>query len=504
MKKTTGKISRVLTVLLAVFMLLSTAVFAANPSLIDENANGSITIHKFDSTGTVEEAKNDGTAIADITGLGAPLAGISFTVTLIPGTTETTVAAALDYIENEQSPAQTTKATTDQGIAAFTNLEQGIYLVQEDPNAGIETLAAPFLVSLPMTDPSDTSKWLYDIHVYPKNTLLDITIDMSILDAEEKLVSTIVSDVGDSVEWVITASIPANIAAIDFEDDGFFFIEDVLDSKLDHVSTKVQLVDSEGEVKHTFTDGEDITLTQPEGEDADGTVKVDFNYEAGITKLADALRNAYSIMITVETKINNAALANLASKIENSASLYYANAGGDTESPDATATVDADNLPAIELTGIAIYKWHSEDSENKPLANAEFTIYASGEDAKAGTAIQSGEADFSLTTDGTGYIYFSSALLKTSLGENFDNDDNFYLVETKAPTGFELLNTVVETGLGTTVNVENHKLDKSEGGFELPATGGVGTVLYTLIGLALIVSALIIFTASKRKEYNDK
>ena len=503
MKKTTEKISRVLTAVLAAFMLISTAAVAANPALIDENATGSITIHKFDNTGTAEDAKNDGTVISDTSELGNPIGGISFTVTLIPGTVNATVTEALDYIEDAQSLIQVSKITNGSGVAAFTGLDQGIYLVQEDPNAGVEVASVPFLVSLPMTDPSDTSKWLYDVNVYPKNTLREITIAMNILDDEETPVSAIVSDVGDTVEWVITASIPASIASINLEDNGFFFIADVLDSRLDHVSTKVQLVDAEGEVMHTFTHGIDFTLTQPEAESAGGTVKVDFNNSAGIAKLTDALRNAYSIMITVETEINNAALVDLAIEIENTASLYYANMGGDTEAP-ATATVEADAIPAIELSGIAIYKWHSEDSVNKPLANAEFTIYASDEDAKAGTAIKSSGEDFSLTTDETGYIYFSSALLKTSLGVDFNSEDNFYLVETKAPTGFELLNTIVETTLGSTEEVENRKLDKTEGGFELPATGGTGTVLYTLIGLSLIVAALVIFTASKRKECKDK
>ncbi len=33
------------------------------------------------------------------------------------------------------------------------------------------TPAAPFLVSVPLTDPDNQDNWIYDVHVYPKNSI---------------------------------------------------------------------------------------------------------------------------------------------------------------------------------------------------------------------------------------------------------------------------------------------------------------------------------------------
>lgn len=69
------------------------------------------------------------------------------------------------------NPAQT-KTTNGAGVASFdiANSDLGLYLVVETnaPDKVTKTVE-PFLVSVPMKNPSDQTTWLYDVHVYPKN-----------------------------------------------------------------------------------------------------------------------------------------------------------------------------------------------------------------------------------------------------------------------------------------------------------------------------------------------
>ena len=69
------------------------------------------------------------------------------------------------------NPEQT-NTTNGNGVARFdiTNSALGLYLVVETnaPDKVTKTVE-PFLVSVPMKNPSDQTTWLYDVHVYPKN-----------------------------------------------------------------------------------------------------------------------------------------------------------------------------------------------------------------------------------------------------------------------------------------------------------------------------------------------
>src|SRR5690606_11974834 len=101
------------------------------------------------------------------------------------------------------------------------------YLVRETDFSGqdpaVVTRAAPFLISVPLTDPDDLDNWIYDVHAYPKNPVADV--DKTVVDADAVAL-------GDAVVWTITADIPNENATA-------FRINDDLDPRLDYVSTAV-------------------------------------------------------------------------------------------------------------------------------------------------------------------------------------------------------------------------------------------------------------------------
>ena len=78
--------------------------------------------------------------------------------------------------------------TNAQGVAQFTGLDVGMYLVIETQAPQAVTVPAePFLVSIPMTRIGDTAEgeasqnqkqWLYDVTVYPKNSIAKGTVNL--------------------------------------------------------------------------------------------------------------------------------------------------------------------------------------------------------------------------------------------------------------------------------------------------------------------------------------
>ena len=188
------KFKKLLAGLLAGAMMLgsmSATAFAAQTTtsaIIDTSKTGSLTIHKYEYNGTGGPAGTGETSDASKLPSDAdtkPLAGAGFTIykvadvdelTSYYSTNPTTLPSVNDYVDADgkikldySGTIVGTEVTDAEGIAAFTGLELGFYVVIETTTPDkVTTPAKPFLVSIPMTTVNGDS-WLYDVHVYPKN-----------------------------------------------------------------------------------------------------------------------------------------------------------------------------------------------------------------------------------------------------------------------------------------------------------------------------------------------
>ena len=80
-----------------------------------------------------------------------------------------------------------------------------------------------------------------------------------------------------------------------------------------------------------------------------------------------------------------------------------------------------------------------------------------------------------------------------------DLDDTYYLVETKAPTGYNILNDHIEVkASGETTKVFAHQNVANNKGAVLPSTGGIGTTIFYAIGSVLVVGAGVLLISKKR------
>jgi hypothetical protein len=157
----------------------------ASPALIPADATGSLTIHKHLGLPVDQTAyPANGTALVLPTSA-APLPGVVFTVTRVSDVDLTTNAgwyAALAYQDNldgaraHAGAVRTSAPTATDGSTVVAGLPVGLYLVHEasvtlpDGSEDLTIVKGPdFLVTIPMTDPVTNSRWVFDIHVYPKN-----------------------------------------------------------------------------------------------------------------------------------------------------------------------------------------------------------------------------------------------------------------------------------------------------------------------------------------------
>lgn len=177
-------------------------------STIDIGQKGSITIYKRALDGTVSGTAGDGETM---TAPGTALKDTGFTLYQVMNTqqlldyyndnptdkqvevedyftdyTKDKTAAGLK--EKYKTPYREQVFTNAQGVAQFTGLDVGMYLVIETQAPQAVTVPAePFLVSIPMTRIGDTAEgeasqnqkqWLYDVTVYPKNSIAKGTVKL--------------------------------------------------------------------------------------------------------------------------------------------------------------------------------------------------------------------------------------------------------------------------------------------------------------------------------------
>lgn len=219
------KLKRFLTGVLSAVMALSVCALPAaaadgdastttpktSASTIDTTQKGSITIHKY-LMETIKDAKdpNNGEEIdttdTNVFPKGTKAAsGAEFTIYQVMSKDDlikyyngelekykNSTPAYTEFVEknNEDETykikdgvtvngsAGTSMTTDTNGVAEFKKLELGLYVVIETKTPPAVTKAVtPFLVSVPMTkvetdanSKKTATEWLYDIHVYPKNS----------------------------------------------------------------------------------------------------------------------------------------------------------------------------------------------------------------------------------------------------------------------------------------------------------------------------------------------
>ncbi len=511
-------------------VLLFAGGFASPVSadLPDPTKKASLTVHKYASV-TPSTTPGDGLALAqtDADALGKPLEGAKFSLSYITdqaGVTSTTDPATV------ATNAAVSELTTDaNGEVKWTDLTQGYYVLKETSAPAGYTASAPTIITLPMGITADGSGFNYDVHVYPKNVSdagLTKTTDSEGFYEEGDTVSWTIEGALDVTPALLAVAAPATPAVA--ADYGTITATDILDPRLIYTAktAKLSLIGgSTGAV--ALTVDTDYTETYTPGvAGADGTIVWTLT-PAGVMKVISS--GSTGIKVEVDTKLGD--VTGTSGQITNDATLDQAPPENDTTDvvdPDPEV-IDPGVKPEIKLAGVEILKVDSLDQTQK-LDGAQFKISDSEANAAAGKF---------LTTEGayktTAELVAPEKHVETTTGDNPETVEvekgwgyiagvavsdtaptDYYLVETKVPANPDATSdlqyimkqsaikvTVPSTGNGTATVLNqlegNPPIPGEKPTFVLPTTGGMGTVLFTVIGLALMIFAAILIKRNKKE-----
>lgn len=178
----------------------------------------------------------------------------------------------------------------------------------------------------------------------------------------------------------------------------------------------------------------------------------------------------------------------------NSATIGYNTADNPNEDP---TPVNPDK--PTDTTEVKTYQFtlNKVDTSSNQLTGATFKLYDAATDGNEIKVVKVSDGVYRVaeaSEEGT-EIEAGSAIIKGLKGD----DTKYYLEETKAPNGYNILTERKEVTISSTETNTSNVINKA--GAELPSTGSFGTKVFYLVGSILLIGALI-FMISKRRMNN--
>lgn len=540
MKKLWKKLVAVTT---AVMMAVTLLPAMANASTASDNATikdnfdlkqeGSITIHKTsqDENDPLEGAgftlyklvsfkEENGTIVVDerksITNdaLKGNINLLDFKTILAASIPGDAASAKDEYESNDKVEKIIEKKTDKNGDTTFSGLKPAIYLAVEStvPTVTGKQLfeSKPFLVLIPYTAGQDENeniignptsqagqKWIYDITATPKNNSAQGSKKITKINNKDKTPDTagnVTTNVGDIVSYRIEATSPAYSNTTDKDKIGFEIKDKLTNLEFVDKSIEAYIVK---DAKDDLISPSDYTITPA----SDGYTfcvkfKEDWIKKHPNTKVAIT----YSAKVTEAAKIGSDANTNEATIIFNN---------------DPTSnSYKIPDVPKVYTYGLELTK----QGKNEVLSDVVFELYK--DEVTAENKVT--ESKFGAETNGTFKTNPEGKITIKGLAAG-----TYYLKEIKTTSGYTLLANPVKIMITETPDVatkktvatctvddkktEKKQLEEDSGnfyytfsvqndkGFNLPATGGMGTYIFTIAGLVIMAGAAFLLITSKKR-----
>lgn len=359
----------------------------------------------------------------------------------------------------ETGAAQGIATQNDGGTVTASGLAMGQYYVLVQTGEGSLRTYQHMIVSVQPT-PQPNGSWsdpvLGDRIKQPKYTE-ETEVDKEIT-GEEPAEGYLP---GTQVQFTITTAIPSYALNTNWDETSFKIID-----------TRTNLEAPADDAYEIKVGGATVEMG------TDYTVSTEDNVTT-ITFLGDFLKNHQNVGVVVTYTATVAGELDHNQPIENQARV---NPGNGTETDPVTVT-----LELYKVTGKKV----DSGEDKSPLQGAVFSIYRESNDTPGFQPDGDKLITDNVVSNGEGIFEFDPLA-----------DGDYYLVETKAPAGYELLERYVEFSTDSAVgnvitltDVENTK----DSGINLPQTGGAGTVALTAAGVVLVAGAAA-FIVRSRKE----
>lgn len=315
-------------------------------------------------------------------------------------------------------------------------------------------------------------------------------------------------EIGQVVTYTVTGSIPDTTGYDQYQyiihdtlSDGLYFVKNATGDALDNASVV--------NVTVAFQNGITDASTAPTTANLDPTNNKKMSLDLSAWVRANQTNKGKKFTVTYYAKVD----ANALVTEKNSATLEYGNQPGET----TTTTPSEAKTPTYPLDINKIKK----ESEEK-LAGAKFRLFSSEADAKANDeskAIKvSGNKGNYVVNPVSTTTEFES--VKSIEGKGYNLHLNglaagtYYLVETKAPDGFNKLTDPIKVTIAKSTDgdesnwtiskgetVEKDKIIDIENstGSILPSTGGTGVIVFAGVAILLVFGVVVSFIRDKRK-----
>lgn len=329
-------------------------------------------------------------------------------------------------------------------------------------------------------------------------------------------------NVGDSVPYRITVSVPSNIVKL---------------KEFNLTDTPRNLKDDTNSIVLKTKGGDTVSSDAYEVDEVGDGFKITFKTDKMSAYAGTDIIVSYSATLLESAVITTAGNPNTA-QLEYSNKILPGQDDADNpnkpENPNEEPGKDAIKDNAIVYTfKINIVK-KAENAEGKPLADVAFDLYKEvpegTTDAATSNEVKDAGLDSSKTWKKVAALTTGSdgTVSKSGLANGI-----YYLVETKTKEGYNLLKEPVKVELNieytittetqykvvdgvktviknaiTETKFENNATQDvgdhtetiiNKKGFTLPSTGGMGTVIFSVLGIALVLAGLLVITASRKK-----
>ena len=454
----------------------------------------------------------------------------------------TTVKNALETAVKNGGVAMTETDAT--GHTSASNMEQGLYLVVETRvPENVTSTCNPFLVSLPMTT-IDGAAWNYDVTVYPKNQTgnpdLEKTVREaknstgkntgSLTDIKDGYEHTATASVGDVVDYQIISTLPTITSKASSLSEYTYVDTMSKGIKYNKQDVVIEFFRDSACTDKITTWAEDSGTFAVTYDDAANTMTIRMT-DTGLAKINEAA--------TVYTDSVKRGYSDCTMRITYAATLTSDAKMGDKDNPNTvtltwkrTNTTYYDTLEDcchVFTYGIDVLKQFSDGKGD--IQDVKFRLHNDSDDCYIIADLKDGiyyaKGITTKKSDATTFVPNSSGHIIVKGLE----DDSYSLTETATDKGYVLLKDAVKIIIKTSENgqcekcgaklltasatVNGKDVTMSEGnaivpltvvnnpGFDLPKTGGYGTWMFTIGGVALLGAAAFIVIRS-RKNKNEQ
>ena len=441
----------------------------------------------------------------------------------------TNVKNALETAVKNGGVAMTETDAT--GHTSASNMVQGLYLVVETRvPENVTSTCNPFFVSLPMTT-IDGAAWNYDVTVYPKNQTgnpdLEKTVREgknstgkntgSLTDITDGYAHTATASVGDTVDYQIISTLPTITSKASALSE-YTYVDTLSKGiKYNKNDVVIEFFEDTGCTDKIATWDESSGKFTVGYDDAANTMTIRMT-DTGLSEINEAA--------TVHTDSVRRGYSDCTMRITYAATLTADAKMGDTDNPNEvvltwkrTNTTYFDTLKDcchVYTYGIDVLKQFSDNGGN--VRNVKFRLHNDTDDCYIIADLKDGvyyaKGLTAKKSDATTFIPNAQGHIVVKGLE----DDAYSLTEIATDKGYVLLKDAIKIVIKTSENgqcekcgtklltasatVNGKDVTMSEGnaivpltvvnnpGFDLPKTGGYGTWMFTVGGVALLLSLI--------------